>query len=95
MQKNVGGYDRIARLILGPALIIVVAAVFGGYLTLASGLLGAAILWIGLLVGAVFVVTGATQKCPINRLLGFNTFRGDTEEMAPETEADSGAGRPM
>ena len=82
-------------MILGPALIIVVAAVFGGYLTLASGLLGAAILWTGLLVGAVFVVTGATQKCPINSLLGFNTFRGDTEGTAPETESDSGAGRPM
>jgi hypothetical protein len=94
MQKNVGGYDRIARLILGPALIVVVAAVFGGYLTLASGLLGAAILWAGLVVGAVFVVTGATQKCPINSLLGFNTVRG-SDESSPEMDSDSGAGRPM
>ena len=94
MERNVGGYDRIARLILGPVLVIVAAAAFGGYVTLASGLLGAVLLWVALVAGAVFIVTGTTQKCVLNSLLGFNTFRGK-DESASESESDSGTGRPM
>jgi uncharacterized protein HemX len=95
MERNVGGYDRIARLILGPVLVIVAAAAFGGYVTIASGLLGAALLWAALVVGAVFIVTGTTQKCLLNRALGFNTYRGKMDESASESESDSGTGRPM
>ncbi len=90
MQKNVGGYDRIARLTLGPILIIAVAAVFGGFVTLATGLLGAALLWVGLVVGAVFLVTGTTQKCPLNSVIGLNTYRGDADEMTTEPESSTG-----
>jgi hypothetical protein len=87
MNRNVGGYDRIARFILGPLLVIVAAAGFAGYVTVASGLLGAAVLWAALLVGAVFLVTATTQKCPLNRVLGLDTFRGG--RGGPGDEPDS------
>jgi hypothetical protein len=96
MEKNVGGYDRIAQFILGPALIIVTAAVYGGFITLASGLAGAVVLWAALLVGAVFIVTASTQTCPLNSVLGINTYRGGDEPAADaETDVGPGAGRPM
>jgi hypothetical protein len=92
MEKNVGGYDRIARLVLGPILVIIAVAAFGGFVTLASGLVGAAILWGALLVGAVFIVTATTQTCPLNSVLGINTYRG--EDDTHEEDTDAGAGRP-
>jgi hypothetical protein len=89
MEKNVGGYDRIARLVLGPVLIIAALAVYFEVLAVA-GLLGAALVVAGLLVGAVLVVTGATQVCVLNRLLGIDTYRDRTgEDEAP----DAGVGR--
>lgn len=93
MERNVGGYDRIARLILGPILVIVAAAAFGGYVTVASGFVGAALLWVALLLGAALIVTGTTQKCVLNGLLGFDTFRDKSEEST--SDSDSGSGRPM
>ncbi|WP_276301762.1 YgaP family membrane protein [Halorussus lipolyticus] len=76
MEKNVGGFDRTARLILGPALLLVVLAWLLGAIALD--------LWLAvvvLLVGTILTVTGLTQKCPANSLLGMNTLgRGDTED---------------
>ena len=86
MEKNVGGYDRIARLVLGPILVIAALGIYFEMFAVA-GLLGAALIVGGLLVGSVFVVTGATQVCPLNRALGLDTYRGDTtEETTPESE---------
>jgi hypothetical protein len=93
MEKNVGGYDRIARLILGPLLIVVAAAAFGGYLPVLSGLVGAAAVWAVLLVGVVFVVTGATQVCPLNRALGVDTYRGKSPD-ATDSDSEPRTGRP-
>ena len=68
MERNVGGMDRTARLVLGPLLAIVgLAVVFGVVST--NVYLGAALV----VVGAVLLVTGAVQQCPINSLLGVNT----------------------
>jgi uncharacterized membrane protein YkgB len=79
MEKNVGGYDRIARLVVGPILAIVGTAGLFGFVTIAAGTLGVALAAIALLVGLVFVVTGLTQKCPLNSVLGFNTYRKSAE----------------
>lgn len=78
MQKNVGGYDRIARLVAGPVLVLVgLAGVVGG-VSLALGPIPALLVAVlALLVGAVFVVTGLTQKCPLNSALGVNTYRAE------------------
>ena len=85
MQKNVGGLDRTARLVVGPVLLLVALAWLLGALALE--------LWLGavvLLVGAILTVTGLTQKCPANSILGMNTFRsggptGQEEVGAEET----------
>ena len=86
MEKNVGGYDRVARLVLGPVLVIAALGIYFEVFAVA-GLLGAALIVAGLLVGSVFVVTGATQVCPLNRVLGLNTYRRDaTEGTNPDSE---------
>lgn len=92
MQKNVGGYDRIARLVVGPLLIVAGAAAFGGLFTIAAGTLGLVVAGIALLVGAILLATGITQKCPLNNALGIDTFRGKTEREAETPGKD--AGRP-
>ena len=87
MEKNVGGYDRIARFILGPALIVVGGAALAGLLTVAAGTLGTAIAAIAVLVGLVLTVTATTQKCPLNRAFGLNTYGGgETTETTTDGE---------
>ena len=93
MEKNVGGYDRIARFVVGPILVVVGLASFGGLLTLAAGTLGLVLAAVALIVGLVLVTTAVTQKCPLNSVLGLNTYRGDTEPATTDAETDSGAGR--
>lgn len=70
MDRNVGGIDRTARLVTGVLLVIGAFAVFADYLAW-----GAAIGALALVVGAVLVVTGTTQKCPINEAAGIDTNR--------------------
>jgi hypothetical protein len=68
MQKNVGGYDRIARLVAGPLLLLVaVAGVVGAFP------LGTIVVVVAVLVGLILTVTGALQRCPLNALFGVNT----------------------
>ena len=90
MEKNVGGYDRIARFVVGPILVLVGIAAFGGLLTLAAGTLGLVLGAVALLVGLVLTTTAATQKCPLNSVLGMNTYRGGTETESGDAES----GRP-
>lgn len=56
--KNVGGFDRFARILVGMALI---ALVFVGPKTLWG------------LVGLVPFLTGVLRICPLYRLLGIST----------------------
>lgn len=60
MKKNVGGIDRIARIVVG-ALLIVLA------LTGTIGVWG----WVGI----VPLATGLFNTCPAYKLLGINTCR--------------------
>jgi hypothetical protein len=82
MQKNVGGFDRTARLIFGPVLLLVVLAWLLDAIALNLGLVV-----VVFLIGAILTVTGLTQKCPANSVLGMNTLqRGEAEdESATET----------
>jgi hypothetical protein len=74
MKKNVGGYDRLGRLVIGALLVLAGIAGYAGLLGVAVGpipqALGAVVL---ILIGAILVVTGYMQTCPINSLLGVNT----------------------
>jgi hypothetical protein len=92
MQKNVGGYERIARFVAGPVLVVVGLAALGGVVTLATGPLGLAVAAVLALVGAVLLTTAVTQKCPLNRALGLDTYRGD--RPTDSSTDDSIGGRP-
>lgn len=90
MEKNVGGIDRSARLVVGPLLILVSLAGFVGLLPVLSGVVALVVWVLALVVGAVFVVTGYTQKCPLNNVLGLNTY----EEAAATESTDESGGKP-
>jgi len=71
-SRNVGGYDRIARAVLGVVLfgIAVYAATAGARLLAVFAMIASA----GLLFNA------ATQFCGINAVLGLDTCRWDSEK---------------
>ncbi len=71
MEKNVGGLDRKARLVGGPILVALGVAVATGLLDVGVGLALTALV---LVAGAIFLVTGTTQKCPANELAGVDTY---------------------
>ena len=60
MKPNVGGFDRVARIIAGLGILSLVLFVDGSAR------------WLGL-IGLVPLVTGLVGWCPIYPLLGFNT----------------------
>lgn len=87
MQENVGGYDRLFRLVAGPLLVVGLAGYIGP-VTLALGPFPQALTSIVvLLVGLVLVITESIQKCPLNSLFGLNTYRGGREPETGETNA--------
>lgn len=81
MNKNVGGYDRLARLLIGPVLILVGIAGYIGWIMVAFGPIPQALASVIVFaVGAILAVTGITQKCPLNKVLGFDTYRQEADE---------------
>ncbi|MFC7134435.1 MULTISPECIES: YgaP family membrane protein [Salinibaculum] len=70
MEQNVGGLDRTARLVAGPILLLVGIAAFAELLPL-----GTTVGALAAVVGLVFLVTGLTRTCILNRLLGIDTSR--------------------
>ncbi|MEF8854131.1 MAG: DUF2892 domain-containing protein [Haloarculaceae archaeon] len=68
MEKNVGGIDRTGRIVIGVILAIAGIAAVGGFWDV-----GAVIGGVALVVGAILLVTGSTQKCPINDMAGIDT----------------------
>jgi hypothetical protein len=76
METNVGGYDRTGRFIVGTILVGVGVVGYAGLLRVAVGPVPQALMALILvLIGAVLLVTGLTQKCPINSVLGVNTCK--------------------
>lgn len=76
MEKNVGGIDRTARLVIG--LVLLAAGVAGllGYIPVLGAVGGA----VAVVLGLVLVGTGVTQKCMINKLLGVDTLNSGSGE---------------
>jgi len=70
MERNVGGYDRLARLVVGPVLLIAGVASLAQFLPL-----GLPIAAVALVAGAILLATGAMRQCPLNSLLGINTCK--------------------
>lgn len=76
-EKNVGGLERVARLGLGVALLVLAVGVVVGYGSGAVGnpTLRVVLAGVALLVGARLLWTGLTQKCRLNRRVGRNSYR--------------------
>lgn len=72
MDKNVGGIDRTGRIIIGAIVVIAGIAALTGYWAA-----GAVIGGVALLIGVILLVTGTTQKCPINEAVGIDTTEGE------------------
>jgi hypothetical protein len=64
-EKNVGGMDKTARLVLGPLLIV------AGYLLPADALVRGIIA----LLGLVLLFTGVMGTCLLYSLIGVNTAK--------------------
>lgn len=65
MIKNVAPVDRVIRLIIALALIVLVAlGIIGGYLSILS--------WF---IAAVFILTVVVGVCPLYSLFGVSTCR--------------------
>lgn len=62
---NVGGYDRVFRLILG---VVLIALAYFGILTGTGAI-------IAYVVAAIALVTGLVKFCPVNALIGINTCK--------------------
>lgn len=77
MERNVGGLDRTARIVLGVLLGVVSigVVVFGGGLSFQTLVFASAV---ALLLGAFLLVTAGTETCPVNSALGRNTYRGES-----------------
>lgn len=94
MKQNVGGYDRIARLVLGVVLVAAGAVGYAGVLDLAVlGIPALAVEVAAVLVGLALLVTGWLRSDPVTAALGIDTASGDvtTGEGGEETP---GAERP-
>lgn len=75
MERNVGGLDRKARLVVGPILVALGVAVAAGSLDIGfTGTVGLVVTALVLVAGAIFLITGTTQKCPANELAGVDTY---------------------
>lgn len=74
MERNVGGYDRIGRLVIGGVLVLGGIAGYVGFVRLAFGPFPQALTaLVAVLAGIILLVTGGTQRCPINSVLGIDT----------------------
>lgn len=69
MTANVGNIDRLARLVLGAALVALPFVTEFAFWDMPVARFGAPV------VGAVLVLTAGLRFCPLYRLLGMNTCR--------------------
>ncbi|MFW5929184.1 MAG: YgaP family membrane protein [Halobacteriota archaeon] len=75
MDKNVGGYDRAARLVVGAVLVLAGAVGYAGVFRVAVGPLPQALTSVVLVVlGLVLLATALTRRCVLNRVVGLNTY---------------------
>jgi hypothetical protein len=70
MGHNVGGVDRIGRIVIGIVLLIVA-------LTAPMTMVWRGVL---LIVAAIALVTAAVRFCPVNAMLGIDTCKGEDKK---------------
>ncbi|WP_237152096.1 YgaP family membrane protein [Oryzibacter oryziterrae] len=70
-MKNVGGNDRLVRILVGVVLLALTLTPFGDALKSAIGGWS----WVLTAVGAVLLLTGLVNFCPAYTLFGINTCK--------------------
>lgn len=72
MKRNLGGFDRVLRIVLGVMLAVASMGTlyFAPTETAATGVVAAVLL----LLAAVLLGAAGSYKCPLNALLGRNTY---------------------
>lgn len=65
MKKNMGGTDKIIRLLIAAVLVILYT----------SGILTGTISWIALAFASIFLVTALISFCPLYSIFGINTCK--------------------
>jgi hypothetical protein len=84
-EKNVGGLDRLVRLVVGPVLLAGGVAILAGRFPARLGEMRQIVsAGIAFVIGIELAVTGVTQRCPVNEVLGRNTFRGSRGDESVE-----------
>lgn len=68
MRENVGGWDRVGRAIIGPALVGAGYGYFGGRHGRLGGLAA-------MIAGALVTETAITRVCPLNEAVRVDTAR--------------------
>lgn len=66
-MKNVGGIDRVLRIIIGLVLVL------GPFLIGGSLWAGSVMTWGSVIIGAVLIATAGMSFCPLYRLIGIST----------------------
>lgn len=74
MERNVGGIDRIGRVVLAAALLLI------GYRT-RDRTLGT----LAFIAGSDLLATAVIQRCPVNALLGIDTCGSSSSAPALES----------
>ncbi len=69
MTINIGTADRIARIVIGLALIL--APFVTGWSLFASPFW----VWVSVIAGLVLMATAAVRRCPIYRVINLSTAR--------------------
>lgn len=85
MKENVGTKDRLARSIVGPALMALGYSRWGGHRGQLGGLTA-------IVSGALLIESAITRVCPINGALGIDTreqelIQRDTQALVSQTGA--------
>ena len=85
MKQNVGSLDRIIRLAIGSAFVVLGIAGYIGFVSLAWIGIGQALASVVVvLLGLILLVTGATRTCLIYAALGISTADRPVEPQPSE-----------
>lgn len=83
MKQNVGSFDRIVRITLGGALVVLGIAGYAGFVSLAWLGFGQALAAVVVaVIGLVLLLTAATRTCLIYAALGLSTADRSSEDEA-------------
>jgi hypothetical protein len=81
MNANVGGIDRVVRIVVGVVLLVVGIT--------AKATLGVIAAWVAIIMGVVALMTGAVKCCGLYKLFGISTCPVKIAEEDEATPAES------